>query len=179
MRVVAGRLLPSTTTRRCCGRPNARPRSPTTTPRASRAPRRWRWRCCWPGRGPTRPARARDDGAFRLRPGPHGRRRSGPATRSTSPARVRCPRPSSASWKPTDWRDAVRLAVSLGGDADTQACIAGAWPQARFGGVPGDIERDRARAAAGPPAGHRDRLRERTWPRSRTNRKAPREPHPS
>lgn len=31
---------------------------------------------------------------------------------------------------------AVRLAVSLGGDADTIACMAGAMAEARFGGVP-------------------------------------------
>jgi len=35
---------------------------------------------------------------------------------------------------------AVRLAVSLGGDADTQACIAGAVAEARFG-LPSDIAR--------------------------------------
>lgn len=35
-----------------------------------------------------------------------------------------------------DVEHAVRLAVSLGGDADTQACIAGAVAEARFGGVP-------------------------------------------
>lgn len=40
----------------------------------------------------------------------------------------------------TDWLDAVRLAVSLGGDADTQACIAGAVAQARFGGIPAEID---------------------------------------
>jgi ADP-ribosylglycohydrolase len=39
-----------------------------------------------------------------------------------------------------DWTQAVRLAVSLGGDADTQACIAGAVAQARFGGVPEDVD---------------------------------------
>ncbi|MFO7652592.1 MAG: ADP-ribosylglycohydrolase family protein [Candidatus Krumholzibacteriia bacterium] len=32
-----------------------------------------------------------------------------------------------------DFEDAVRLAVSLGGDADTQACIAGAVAEAAFG----------------------------------------------
>lgn len=32
-----------------------------------------------------------------------------------------------------DWEGAVRLAVSLGGDADTQACIAGALAEARWG----------------------------------------------
>ena len=40
-----------------------------------------------------------------------------------------------------DWLHAVRLAVSLGGDADTQASIAGAVAQARFGGVPADVDR--------------------------------------
>jgi ADP-ribosylglycohydrolase len=37
----------------------------------------------------------------------------------------------------SDWEQAVRLAVSLGGDADTQACIAGGLAQAAFG-LPGD-----------------------------------------
>ena len=35
-----------------------------------------------------------------------------------------------------DWETAVRLAVSLGGDADTQACIAGAVAEALYGPVP-------------------------------------------
>jgi ADP-ribosylglycohydrolase len=35
--------------------------------------------------------------------------------------------------------DAVRKAVSLGGDADTQACIAGAVAEAFFGGIPSSI----------------------------------------
>jgi len=39
-----------------------------------------------------------------------------------------------------DWETCVRLAVSLGGDADTQACIAGAVAQARFGGVPAAVD---------------------------------------
>jgi len=39
-----------------------------------------------------------------------------------------------------DWLEGVRLAVSLGGDADTQACIAGALAEARFGGLPDDID---------------------------------------
>ena len=39
-----------------------------------------------------------------------------------------------------DWEEAVRLAVSLGGDADTQACMAGALAQARFSAVPGGID---------------------------------------
>ena len=39
----------------------------------------------------------------------------------------------------TDYEHAVRLAVSLGGDADTLACIAGGIAQAYYGGVPGPI----------------------------------------
>jgi ADP-ribosylglycohydrolase len=40
----------------------------------------------------------------------------------------------------TDFEDAVRNAVSLGGDSDTQACIAGGIAQAYYGGVPDFIE---------------------------------------
>lgn len=36
----------------------------------------------------------------------------------------------------TDFEDAVRNAVSLGGDSDTQACIAGGIAEAYYGGVP-------------------------------------------
>lgn len=36
----------------------------------------------------------------------------------------------------TDYEDAVRNAISLGGDADTMACIAGGIAEAFYGGVP-------------------------------------------
>jgi ADP-ribosylglycohydrolase len=39
----------------------------------------------------------------------------------------------------TDFEDAVRNAISLGGDADTMACIAGAIAEAYYGGVPEHI----------------------------------------
>ena len=39
----------------------------------------------------------------------------------------------------TDYEDAVRNAISLGGDADTMACIAGAIAEAYYGGVPAHI----------------------------------------
>jgi ADP-ribosylglycohydrolase len=39
----------------------------------------------------------------------------------------------------TDFEDAVRNAVSLGGDSDTQACMAGALAEAYYQGVPQDI----------------------------------------
>jgi ADP-ribosylglycohydrolase len=39
-----------------------------------------------------------------------------------------------------DFEDAVRNAVSLGGDADTLACIAGAVAEAFYGGVPARIQ---------------------------------------
>jgi ADP-ribosylglycohydrolase len=38
-----------------------------------------------------------------------------------------------------DFEDAIRNAISLGGDADTQACVAGAIAEAFFGGVPEEI----------------------------------------
>lgn len=37
------------------------------------------------------------------------------------------------------YEDAVRNAISLGGDADTMACIAGGIAEAFYGGVPEDI----------------------------------------
>ena len=39
----------------------------------------------------------------------------------------------------TDFEDAVRNAVSLGGDSDTLACIAGGIAEAYYGGVPTKI----------------------------------------
>src|SRR5260370_3431566 len=39
----------------------------------------------------------------------------------------------------TGYEDAVRNAISLGGDADTMACIAGAIAEAYYGGVPDAI----------------------------------------
>lgn len=39
----------------------------------------------------------------------------------------------------TDFEDAIRNAISLGGDSDTIACMAGAVAEAFYGGVPGAI----------------------------------------
>ena len=39
-----------------------------------------------------------------------------------------------------DYETAVRNAISLGGDADTMACIAGGIAEAYYGGVPDDIQ---------------------------------------
>ena len=39
-----------------------------------------------------------------------------------------------------DFEDAVRKAVSLGGDSDTLACITGGIAEAYYGGVPGEIK---------------------------------------
>jgi ADP-ribosylglycohydrolase len=38
-----------------------------------------------------------------------------------------------------DYDDTVRKAISLGGDGDTLACIAGNMAEAHYGGVPPDI----------------------------------------
>lgn len=40
----------------------------------------------------------------------------------------------------SDYEETIRLAISLGGDADTLACIAGGIAEAFYGGVPKDIE---------------------------------------
>jgi ADP-ribosylglycohydrolase len=45
----------------------------------------------------------------------------------------------------SDYEDAIRNAISLGGDADTMACIAGGIAEAHYAGVP---EKIRARALA-------------------------------
>jgi ADP-ribosylglycohydrolase len=42
----------------------------------------------------------------------------------------------------TDFEDAIRNAVSLSGDSDTQACIAGTVAHAFYGGVPPEIEQE-------------------------------------
>ena len=39
------------------------------------------------------------------------------------------------------YEDAVRKAISLGGDSDTLACMAGGIAQAFYGGVPEEISR--------------------------------------
>ena len=38
-----------------------------------------------------------------------------------------------------DYEDAIRIAISMGGDADTMACIAGAIAEAYYG-LPKDLE---------------------------------------
>jgi len=39
----------------------------------------------------------------------------------------------------TDYENAIRLAVSLGGDSDTIACIAGGIAEAYYGGIPNEV----------------------------------------
>jgi ADP-ribosylglycohydrolase len=47
-----------------------------------------------------------------------------------------------AFFESTDFEDALRNAVSLGGDADTLGCIAGAIAEAFYGETPADIQRE-------------------------------------
>jgi len=56
-----------------------------------------------------------------------------PSCRGTVPEAI------TAFLESTDYEDAVRKAVSLGGDSDTLACIAGSVAEAFYGGVPGPI----------------------------------------
>lgn len=46
----------------------------------------------------------------------------------------------------SSWEDAVRKAVALGGDSDTQAAIAGSLAQAHYGGVPSHVRSSVERA---------------------------------
>lgn len=50
----------------------------------------------------------------------------------------------------TDYEDAIRNAISLGGDADTLACITGGIAEAFYGGVPEPLV-SQARALLDPP----------------------------
>jgi ADP-ribosylglycohydrolase len=63
--------------------------------------------------------------------------RAGHAPDETCPGSV--PPSSIAFLESRDYESAVRNAVSLGGDADTMACIAGGIAEAFYGGVPGPI----------------------------------------
>ncbi len=49
------------------------------------------------------------------------------------------PQAITAFLESTDFEDAIRKAISLGGDSDTLACITGGIAQAFYGGVPGFI----------------------------------------
>lgn len=49
------------------------------------------------------------------------------------------PQALTAFLESTDFESAIRLAISLGGDSDTLACITGGIAQAFYGGVPGPI----------------------------------------
>lgn len=52
------------------------------------------------------------------------------------------PEALTAFFESTDFEDAIRLAISLGGDSDTLACITGSVAEAFYGGVPAEIERE-------------------------------------
>lgn len=50
------------------------------------------------------------------------------------------PEAMTAFLESTSYEHAVRLAISLGGDSDTLACITGGIAEAFYGGLPGEIE---------------------------------------
>ncbi len=47
-----------------------------------------------------------------------------------------------AFFESTDFEDAIRLGISLGGDSDTLTCITGSVAEAFYGGVPAAIEKE-------------------------------------
>ena len=59
----------------------------------------------------------------------------------------------------TDFEDALRNAVSLGGDADTLACIAGGVAHAYFGSVPEVLSIPALRSVPEPLRGVWDEFR--------------------
>jgi ADP-ribosylglycohydrolase len=61
----------------------------------------------------------------------------------------------------TSFEDAIRKAVSLGGDADTLACITGGVAEAYYGGLPTDIEARRLAVLDARLRSVVDRFRER------------------
>ena len=65
-----------------------------------------------------------------------------PAIISMRPARRPSRRRSLPSWSLQDFEDAIRKAISLGGDADTLAAITGSIAEAFYGGVPEEIVKE-------------------------------------
>ena len=62
-----------------------------------------------------------------------------PAYEFDESCQVTVPAALIAFFESSDYEDAVRKAISLGGDADTLACITGAVAEAHYGGVPQHI----------------------------------------
>ena len=62
-----------------------------------------------------------------------------PTYRFTELCRRTVPQALIAFLESTDSEDAVRNAISIGGDADTLACIAGGVAEVYYGGVPDDL----------------------------------------
>ena len=88
-----------------------------------------------------------------------------PAYRFNETCQLTVPEALIAFLDASDFEDAIRNAVSLGGDADTLACIAGAVAHAFYGGVPASLG---AAALATVPAELRD-----LWPRFRDAYRVP------
>lgn len=62
-----------------------------------------------------------------------------PAYRFDETCQGTVPQALIAFFDSTDFEDAIRNAISLGGDADTLACITGGVAEAYYGGVPPDL----------------------------------------
>lgn len=62
-----------------------------------------------------------------------------PAFKFDESCQITVPAALIAFFESDDYEDAVRKAISLGGDADTLACITGAVAEAHYGGVPPHI----------------------------------------
>jgi ADP-ribosylglycohydrolase len=76
------------------------------------------------------------------------------------------PQAITAFLESTDFEDAVRKAISLGGDSDTITCIAGGIAHAYYGGVPEPIAHRVYELLDEPPAAVTRRFMERFGTRS-------------
>jgi ADP-ribosylglycohydrolase len=82
------------------------------------------------------------------------------------------PQALTAFFESTSYEDAIRNAISLGGDADTLACITGGIAEAFYGGVPQDLAEPVMARLDGRLVAVIDRFRER-YVRLQTARQTP------
>jgi ADP-ribosylglycohydrolase len=82
-----------------------------------------------------------EQGYVQLRVGPHDHvDKIRPAYAFDESCQGTVPQAIRAFLDSTDFEDAIRTAISLGGDSDTLACITGGIAQAFYGGVPENIQ---------------------------------------
>ena len=131
---------PSTPSRRPSPRPRVRRRQPQPPRGHQGRPGHRRRHLPRPHRIHERRHPPRDHRPLRLRPRPHRSPRFVPDYTFDDTCQGSVPEALIAFLDADDFEHTLRLAISLGGDADTQAAIAGAVAEAFWGGLPPDLE---------------------------------------